>query len=645
MAMTCAAAAAALFLSACGLNTLGLTGPAGTSGLPDTTSGTSILTGTSTGTPGSTGSSTSTSTPTDGSSGATTATDGSTMPTGEPPPEAATLQLSFSQVKQFDFTWSAAAGATSYQLLERLPKEADYVQLGEDIVGASLSLTMPLHFRRGASYILRGCNTGGCTDSEPVDVVGSMADAVGYFKASNSQATDHFGSHVRLSGDGNTMVVGAALEDSGVPGDQADGSASDAGAMYVFVRMNNAWSQQAYLKAFAPGTGDYFGGALALSEDGNTLAVTASKEDSDAKTIDGDPSNDGAPDSGAVYVFGRIDGAWSQRAYLKSDNSDVGDNFGGSLAMSADGNTLAVGVAFEDSNGTKADNSLLDAGAAYVFVRAPDDTWSQQAYLKASNAGTQDYFGNSIALSADGNTLAVGAPLENSDAGQVGGDQADDSADNAGAVYVFRRANDKWSQTEYLKAVNSDANDRFGIAIAISGDGDTLAVGAYGELSKATGVGGDQADNSLQNAGAAYVFVWANNAWSQQAYIKASNTGENDQFGNAIAVSANGNTLAVGAYHEASPARGVGEDEVLNSAMDAGAAYVFLRSENKDWSQRAYLKASNSRADDLFGCSIAMSADGNTLAVGAYLEDSASIGVGDTRPDIAAPAAGAAYLY
>ena len=624
MAVTRAAAAvaAALFLLACGLNTYGLT--ASSSGTSAVTDGSGL---------------------TDGSTIATTMSDSSMMPTGEPPPEASTLQLGFSQIKQFDFTWSAAAGAAYYQLLERLPEQVDYAQVGDDIGEASNSLTMPLHFRLGASYILRACNAGGCTDSEPLDVVDSMADAVGYFKASNSQATDHFGARVVLSGDGNTMVVGAALEDSGSPGDQADGSASDAGAAYVFVRENDVWLQQAYLKAFAPGAGDYFGATLAVSADGNTLAVGAYKEDSDANTIDGDQNNDDAADSGAVYVFGRIDGAWSQRAYLKADNADVEDNFGGSVAISADGNTLAVGVAFEDSNGSKADNSITDAGAVYVFVRAQNDTWSNEAYLKASNAGTQDYFGNSVALSADGNTLAVGAPLENSDAGQVGGDQADDSADNAGAVYVFGRSNGNWSQREYLKALNSDANDRFGIAVAISGDGDTIAVGAYGELSKATGIGGDQADNSLLNAGAAYVFVWANKAWSQQAYIKASNTGENDQFGDAIAVSADGNTLAVGAYREASTAKGVGQDQVLNTAPNAGAAYVFVRSENKDWSQRAYLKASNSRAQDLFGCSLAMSADGNTLAIGAYLEDSASIGVGGEQPDLAAPAAGAVYLY
>ncbi len=136
-----------------------------------------------------------------------------------------------------------------------------------------------------------------------------------------------------------------------------------------------------------------------------------------------------------------------------------------------------------------------------------------------------DLFGSSVALSADGSTLAVGAPDEASAATGIGGNQADNSAPGAGAVYVFTRSGTAWSQQAYVKASNTDADDRFGDSVALSADGSTLAVGAVVEASAATGIGGNQADNSAQDAGAVYVFTRSGTTWSQQAYVKASNTG------------------------------------------------------------------------------------------------------------------------
>jgi uncharacterized Zn-binding protein involved in type VI secretion len=136
----------------------------------------------------------------------------------------------------------------------------------------------------------------------------------------------------------------------------------------------------------------------------------------------------------------------------------------------------------------------------YVFTRS-GTTWSQQAYLKASNTDAGDVFGVPVTL--DGDTLAVGAVLESSNATGVDGDQADNTAGGSGAVYVFTRSGRTWSQQAYLKASNTDAGDRFGWSVAL--DGDTLAVGARLEDSNATGVDGDQADNSADDSGAMYV--------------------------------------------------------------------------------------------------------------------------------------------
>src|SRR5262249_49575291 len=145
--------------------------------------------------------------------------------------------------------------------------------------------------------------------------------------------------------------------------------------------------------------------------------------------------------------------------------------------------------------------------------------WSQQAYLKASNTGGGDEFGISVAVSGD--TVVVGARFEASNATGVNGNQADNSASQSGAAYVFTRSGGVWSQQAYLKASNTEACDRFGWSVAVSGD--TVVVGALGESSNATGVNGNQADNSACGSGAASVFPPSGGVWSQQAYLKASN--------------------------------------------------------------------------------------------------------------------------
>src|SRR5204863_403711 len=152
--------------------------------------------------------------------------------------------------------------------------------------------------------------------------------------------------------------------------------------------------------------------------------------------------------------------------------------------------------------------------AAYIFVRSGTN-WSQQAYLKASNTDAHDYFGSSVAVSGD--TVVIGAPGEASNGTGVNGNQSDNSAFEAGAAYVFVRNGTNWSQQAYLKASNTDAHDGFGFSLAVSGD--TVVVGAPTEASNATGVNGNQSDNSAFEAGAAYLFVRSGTTWSQQAYL------------------------------------------------------------------------------------------------------------------------------
>ena len=472
-----------------------------------------------------------------------------------------------------------------------------------------------------------------------------------YVKASNTGAGDRFADNIALSADGSTLAIGAYLEDSGalgIDGDQSNNTAQDAGAVYVFRRTGLTWKQQAYVKASNTGAGDQFGYRIALSFDGSTLVVGALREDSGATGIGGDQADNTTPDAGAVYVFTRTGMTWTEEAYIKAFNTGAGDLFGVSVAISADSSTLAVGAFGEGSaavgvGGDQNNNAAAESGAVYVFTRA-GTTWSQQAYVKASNTGAGDQFGDNVALSFDGTTLVAMAPVEDSAATGIDGAQADNSATDAGAAYVFSRSGTTWTQQAYVKASNTGTGDQFGYKVAISSDGSTFAVGAAFEDSATMGIDGNQVDDAAMDAGAVYVFARTGATWTQQAYVKASNAASGEQFGaGGVALSGDGSTLGVGAYREDSAAVGIDGNQTDHSAADAGAAYLFTRT-NTTWTQKAYIKASNTDAGDLFG-GIAMSADASSLAVGAPVEASAAVGVGGNQADNSAASAGAAYVF
>ena len=491
---------------------------------------------------------------------------------------------------------------------------------------------------------------GGNGDDASSDAGSRVFGQSSYVKASTAGAGDLFGYCVALSADGSTLAVGSRQESSaatGIDGNQADNSAAYAGAIFVFARAGATWIQQGYLKASNTNPGDLFGCGLAISADGSTVAAGATSEDSRATGIDGNQADNTASNAGAVYVFTRAGTTWSQQAYVKASNAETNDGFGSRIGLSADGSTLAVGSQLEASgatgiNGNQADNSVSQAGAAYVFIRT-GTVWTQQAYVKASNTGS-DAFGIGLALSADGATLAVGAFGEASAATGINGNQADNSKVGAGAVYVFTRAGTAWTQQAYIKASNPDVLDFFGDILTLSADGSTLAVTARAESSAATGIDGDQADNTANAAGAVYVFARAGTTWGQQAYVKASNTDVLDHFGSGLALTADGSTLAIGAYSESSAATGIDGDQADNSVTGAGAVYMLTRT-GTTWSQAHYLKSSNPGSNDNFGFSVALTADGSMLAVGAYGESSNAIGIDGNQADNSVSAAGAVYVF
>ena len=395
-------------------------------------------------------------------------------------------------------------------------------------------------------------------------------------------------------------------------------------------------SQQAYAKALNTYPNDLFGYTVALS--GDTMVIGAPNEHSSATGVNGDGNNASAPFSGAAYVYVRSGNVWIPQAYLKASNTEVSDAFGTSVAISGD--TIVVGATGESSsaagvNGSQTDNSAAEAGAAYIFVRSGTN-WTQQAYLKASNPDSSDWFGYSVAISGD--TVAIGAPYESSSATGVNGVQTNNSASASGATYVFARSGTNWSQQAYLKASNTGAGDQFGGSVALSSD--TVIVGASGEDSNAMDVNGIQGNELASDSGAAYVFVRSGTNWSQQAYLKASNTDAGDQFGFSVSISAD--TAVVGAVLEDSSSTGAGSVQADNNALDSGAAYVFART-GGNWTKQAYLKASNTGAGDQFGYAVSIS--GDELVVGAWQEDSNAKLVDGDEANNLAPDAGAGYLF
>jgi hypothetical protein len=485
---------------------------------------------------------------------------------------------------------------------------------------------------------------------------------VGYIKASNPSERAQFGDAIALSGDGNTLAVGARAESSaaaGINGNQTDASAFSSGAVYVFARAGDRWVQQAYLKASNPGINDQFGHLVALSADGNILAVSAPFEDSRSTGVDGDQADNSLEQSGAIYVFARRGAVWFQQAYLKASNpgeAEDGDQFGFSLALSDDGTTLAAGAISEDSadariNGNQADNTANNAGAVYVFART-GSRWSQQAYVKSSSpngADANDLFGYSVSLSADGNTLAVGAYDEAGSSNIINGPE-DNNAPGTGAVFVFTRSGASWSRQAYLKASTQDRADSLGAWVAISDDGNTVAAGAPDEDSLTTGINTVETGHSGRigtlddiSVGAAYVFIRSGTKWFQQASFKASNSGIEDWFGVRLALSGDGNTLAVSAPNEDGAAKGINGRQDDNSAGEAGALYLFTRA-GATWTFQSYVKGSNTEAFDEFSSGVALSRNG-ALAVGARSEDGGARGANGNGNDNSVTGSGAVYLF
>ncbi|MEA3287611.1 MAG: fibronectin type III domain-containing protein, partial [Candidatus Marinimicrobia bacterium] len=245
--------------------------------------------------------------------------------------------------------------------------------------------------------------------------------------ASDSLAGDNFGTSVDISGD--YVVIGSPWDDD---------SGSSSGSAYVFQRVNATWTQLTKLTADTANAGDNFGHTVTI--DGDVVAVGSPYDD------------DNGSASGSVYIFTNSGGNWSLSQQLVASDASAGYAFGYATALS--GNYLYVGSPYQTSLG-------ISAGAAYAFFYN-GSSWSQQALITAPDGATDDSFGHSV--NTDGNKVVIGAPWD------------DDAGSGSGSAYVFGRSETSWLYESKITASNAGSSDLFGRAVAISGN--DLLIGA-----------------------------------------------------------------------------------------------------------------------------------------------------------------------
>jgi hypothetical protein len=337
--------------------------------------------------------------------------------------------------------------------------------------------------RRGAAWVFT--RSGGVWSQQGPKLVGTGVEA-----------GDGFGTSVALSADGNTALIGA-------PGNE-----SRRGAAWIFTRSGSTWSQQGgKLTPTGATANPWFGYTVALSGDGNTAVI-------------GGWLDDGW--KGAAWVFTRSGSTWTQQDGKLTANDEDGEGmFGTNVTLSADGNTALIGGWNDDSEfGGHRDYS--GKGAAWIFTRS-GSTWTQQGpKLTPNDEAGNGKFGTIVALSANGNTALIGG-------------WNDDHS--KGAAWVFTRSGSTWTQQGPKLTGGSETGEgRFGVAVALSADGNTALVGGL-------------ADHSTR--GAAWLFTRSGSTWTQQGPKLTPSDGAGEgEFGTNVALSADGATALIGAWRD-----------------------------------------------------------------------------------------------
>ncbi len=281
---------------------------------------------------------------------------------------------------------------------------------------------------------------------------------------------------------------------------------------------------------------------------------------------------------------------WQQMEKVVAPIRAASDQFGIGVAISGDYAIAGAYLEDEDANG---ENTMADAGAAYIYHR-DDCDWVLVQKISASDRAAQDWFGQNVAMS--GNFAAVSAFQEDED------ENGANTLTDAGAVYMFKNINGVWTQTQKIVPGDRGALDNFGFSISISGN--DMIIGSYREDEDANG------NNTVPGAGSAYIYKNIGGIWYQVQKIVASSRDGNENFG--ISVNIAGNMAVVGAY---------GDQEDANEAnplLACGSAFIFINSGGV-WSQVQKITNTDRNTFDRFGFSVGIGED--HILVGANQED------------------------
>ncbi len=383
-------------------------------------------------------------------------------------------------------------------------------------------------------------------------------------------AGDESGYSVALSDDGTILAVGE-WKNTGPLG-------ANQGQVRVYELAGggggNSWVQKGS-DINGEAAGDNFGTAVDLSEDGLTLAVGA-------------PANGGAGSfAGHVRVFTFASNTWTQ---LGSDINGFSSSnqFGSSVALSADGTTVAIGAPTDR-------NTATHVNSGQVSVYSYSTSWTQVGSRGEIEGESGDLLGhlNAVDISDDGTVVAVGVRLRNN--GLVS---------NTGALEVYALAGGAWVQRG-ATLYGDSAEDRLGYSVSINGDGTVAAAGAI-----FNDVGG------MSNAGEVKVFAWDSSSWTQRG-ASIDGEGANDLFGHVVALNDPGTRLAVGTHQHDTAGSNSGRVRVFDFTASA-------------WSQVGS-SIDGELAEDNFGISVALNGDGAILAAGAHKDDGAGTDAGTVR--------------
>lgn len=440
------------------------------------------------------------------------------------------------------------------------------------------------------------------------------------FYAGDPKANACFGESIAMNKDGTLAYISSR--------DTVKGTG--AGAVYIFRRSGDVWTQQQKLTPDYIKEADYFGSSVAMNADGTYVAIGAGNDD------------EAGDNFGGVYVYSypsrialsQSKESFSLQGFLTDPEGKIQDYYGRGIALSEDGTWAAVGVELRD------DNSLTDSGCVYIYKRK-GQTWIKSATLYANPVTDNGAFGWAVALDATGTQLLVG---ENSEgitppgAGAVHyytrvgeiwthrqkfklptqtvdhyfgssialnavGDYAVIGAYNdtekgafAGAIFIYKRVGLTWTYQSKMVSPVGETNTYYGIAAAMNQSGSILAVGAFGN------------DSSNVYKGVVYLYDRNGEVWNYKEKILPPNLNSDIDFGSGLAFNKEGTLLLIGS--QSTSTRGV----------NAGAVYIY-RKEGSSWSMKDGLYISNSRTSDYFGRGVAVTADGKLALIGAVRRD------------------------